>query len=121
MDLNLDEEVRCLESTIPTRVKKLVRRGCPKCVKDGPWKPCYGGMSSVERQVTEDELTKKRKRHLNVSWHVRLCVMEVHHNESTATVLFTCNLSPMLHTIDQVRCEQLRVGLTFPYCKYILL
>ena len=59
---------------------------------------------------------------MNTAPNIRLSVAEMHHNKSTAAIVFKCNLVlPTLLTMDQVRKEQLRVGLTFLSCKINLL
>jgi hypothetical protein len=98
-DLDLDEEVRRLENTIPTRVTKRTNH-----VKHGPEMPL-----------------NERKKHLDASRHAMLREAEIHNNESTAAIIFTGNLSPTLRTMDQVRRERLRIGLTFPNRETILL
>ena len=120
-NLDLDEEVRRLENTIPTRVTKSGKRASLNRAKHGPEMPCYDGMSAAERQVSEEVFVKQRKKHLDASRHAMLREAEIHHNESTATIIFTGNLSPTLRTMDQVRRERLRVGLTFPNQEIILL
>ena len=105
-DLELDEEVRRLESTIPTRVTKLGNRG---------------STNRGTRRFPEDGSVKERKKRQDASRHALLREAEIHHNESTATITFTGNLSPTLRTMDQVRRERLRVGLTFPNREIILL
>ncbi len=120
-NLDLDEEVQRLENTIPTRVTKLGKHASLNRLKHGPEMPCYDGMSAAERQVSEEVFVKQRKKHLDASWHAMLREAEIHHNESTVTIIFTGNLSPTLRTMDQVRRERLRIGLTFPNQEIILL
>ncbi len=91
------------------------------CAKHGPEKPCYDGMSAVERQVSKEVFVKERKKNLDASRHTMLRETEIHHNESMAAIIFTGNLLPMLCTMDQVHREQLRIGLTFPNQEIILL
>ena len=99
-----------MDNTIPTRVTKLGKRAS-----------LNRGMSAAERQVSEEVFVKQRKKHLDASRHAMLREAEIHHNESTATIIFTGNLSPTLRTMDQVRRERLRIGLTFPNREFILL
>ncbi len=120
-NLDLDEEVWHLENTIPTRVTKLGKCASTNRVKHGQEMPCYDGMSAVERQVSKEVFVKERKKHLDASRHAMLREAEIHHNESTVAIIFTGNLSPTLRMMDQVRREQLRIGLTFPNQEIILL
>jgi hypothetical protein len=101
-NLDLDEEVLCLDNTIPTRVTKSGKRASLNRLKHGPEMPCYNGMSAAERQVSKEVFVKQRKKHLDASRHAMLREVEIHHNESTATIIFTGNLSPTLRTMDQV-------------------
>ena len=119
--MDLDEEVQRLDNTIPTRVTKSGKRASLNRLKHGPEMPCYSGMSAAERQVSKEVFVKQRKKHIDASRHTMLREAEIHHNESTATIIFTGNLSPTLRTMDQVRRERLCIGLTFPNQEIILL
>ncbi len=110
-----------MDNTIPTRVTKLGKHASLNHLKHGPEMPCYDGMSAAERQVSEEVFVKQRKKHLDASRHAMLRETKIHHNESTATIIFTGNLLPMLRTMDQVHREQFFIGITFPNQEFILL